>query len=572
MSKQPHFENPYMGGEVEQFKMSNGAYLNKRIADFYSKRVERNINQLCEGITVLEGYSLENTVIINGNNSVLVWDTGQNSGIGKEKYQALRQLTKKPISAIIYSHHHYVRGAKAFLQDQEEKNVLVIGHPDLHENLMTSSLYMGPILRRNLAQHFGMYLPNEGKDAPPVSFEGNEDSDKSSGYIKPTLTVKDGEEIEIDGVSMQFFYSPSDTNDSLSLWLPEYETVITNSILGSFPNIYTLRGQPYRDPVKWIEGIDKIRRKKTKYVIPSHGKPTTNYKDSDHLLTDYRDAIAFTYYQTVRGINKGLRPEEIAESIQLPNHLAKNHRLAEVYGEYKHHIKGIYNGLIGWFSMDASDMNPVTNEYRAKQLIAGFGGEEKIIQSAIDAIDHKKYAWAAELINHILTLDFTHVQARKIKAEALRKMGQVSPALSSRNFYLTQALQLENKIDLYQIPEGFPKSFNESEIEIMDFSYFVKVLESKIKGELAEHINLMLAIKIQGDDEAYGIHIRQGVAEFIGGIPEQYDLSIKTSKLTWIQILSGKLTVESALLQNKIITNGKKEKVIETFQLFDLNL
>lgn len=561
--------SPYMGGHVEIVEMSNGAVLNKKLSEFYSGSIEPKIKKIQEGIVVLQDFALENTVIIEGDTGVIVWDTGLNMGTARSKYQALRKLTSKSVSAIIYSHNHYTKGAKAFVENEKNpEKVQIFAHPDVHRNMLATTIELGETSAKATAQHFGMYLPRTGPDAPPIAFEGKQNEDKSSGYLKPTYEVSDEEELVIDGVKMQFFYTPSDTYDSLTVWLPDYDTVITNSLWNLLPNIYTLRGQPFRNPKDWLEGIDKIRKINPQYVIPEHGNPTTDRKLSYEYATVYRDVLAFIYSQTVRGINRGLKPDEIAENVRLPKHLQNHPQLAEVYGEFKHHIKGVYNGLIGWFSLDAADISPVTNDFRSKKIIEGFGGREFVIEAVEQALTKSEYAWAAELVTHILNIEQDDQEARKLKAEALRKMGYRTPALSSRGFYLSQALALEGKIDLNQIPNGMPKTF-EQVVDKLPIESTLKLLEFKISPEKSKNINALLSITFSDLKQTYGLYVRRGIAEYVKQVLEDPDLSISLSRQVWVDFLLAKANIHELIERGEIEVTGNKDQLIEFMQVFE---
>ncbi|MFF5814692.1 alkyl sulfatase dimerization domain-containing protein [Peribacillus butanolivorans] len=557
-------KSPYLGGKVETATLPNGAIANKNLVSSGAK--EPQILRITDRILVLIGFSVENTVIIEGDEGLIIWDTGSYISIGKRKYDALRQITDKPIKAIIYSHNHYAMGTTAFVGEGEK--VEIISHPDVHKNVTNGMMELGPALLRNGAQHFGFYLPRTGPDAMLVAVENVSDTDKSSGYIKPTYGVKDGEEMLIDGVRIQFFYTPSDTNDSLTIWLPDHDLVITNSIWYLYPNLYTLRGQPYRNPVDWINGIDIIRSKNPQYLIPSHGAPTITREKSFELATNYRDGIAFVYSQTIRGINKGLKPDDIAESIELPDHLANFPQLREAYGELKHHIKGIYSGLIGWFSLDATDINPVPISFRSKRIIEGFGGEDLLIDAANKAYENKEYAWAAELITHLLNVDPTNSKAKQIKANALRQMGYVTPALSSRSFYLTQALVLEGKVNLENIPPGFPGTLDENEMK-KHVDKSIKLLEYKINPIKSKHIDQILSISLNDLNQEFGLHIRKGVAEFINYRPLNADLRIELTSESLSNIIFGKITINSALESGRVKTNEEAKEITTFFSVFE---
>ncbi|MCM3767728.1 alkyl sulfatase dimerization domain-containing protein [Neobacillus niacini] len=564
-----HLKSPYLGAPVDQMTMPHGAFVNQLMGEVYGKRRESKIRKIGKRITVLERFFLENSVIIEGENSVIFWDTGSNMGIGKKKYQLLRQITDKPVRAIIYSHSHYTNGARAFVPEGEEgKSIEIIGHPDIHKNCMNSGIELGPAFSRNIAQHFGMMLPRTGPDAAPINYEGGDGEDKSSGYIRPTYEIKHEEELTIDGVRMQFFYSPSDANDSITLWLPDDDTVITNSILSSLPNMYTLRGQPYRDPVMWMNGIDNIRRINPTYLVPEHGEVMITKEDSYELATAYRDSIAFIYSQTIRGINKGLKPDEIAESVKLPEHLAKHPRLTETYLELKHHVKGVYSGLIGWFSIDAADINPVPRKIRAQKLIQGFGGMDRVVNSAEESLVNKEYAWAAELINYVLAVAPNHEQAKQIKADALRQMAYVTPASSSRNFYLTQAYALEGKIDFNQIPAGF-SPVDEKRIGALPIEEAVRVLQYRIDPIKSGGTDAQIELHFIDKNETLGLCIRKGVAECVHHALQNptYSLSIQSSD--WYGLIFKRNDLSALLSSGRVKLTGDPQALIEILDMFE---
>jgi alkyl sulfatase BDS1-like metallo-beta-lactamase superfamily hydrolase len=556
--------SPYMGEEVETATMPNGAIVNKKLFDLMGKgkKFQPKIKKLENGIYVLLGFSVENTVIIEGETGVIVWDTGAHMDVGKRKNQALREITQKPITAIIYSHNHYAMGTRAFVPEGDE--VQIIAHPELHKNITDTAIELGPTITRNGAQHFGFYLPQTGPDATLAAAD-----EGASGYIPPTYGVKDGEELIVDGVRMQFFYTPSDTYDSLTLWLPDHDTVITNSIWSALPNLYTLRGQPYRNPVDWIGGIDKIRQLNPQYLVPEHGFPMATKEKSYQLATAYRDSIAFIYSQAVRGINKGMKPDEIADSVTLPEHLANLPFLQESYGEFKHHLKGIYSGLIGWFSLDAADMNPVSIPFRSERLIDGFGGKETVIAASKKAFIDKEYAWAAELITHVLNIEPENQEARQIKADALRQMGYATTATSSRAFYLTQALALEGKVDFNHIPPGFPGTLDEEAAKKLPIENLIKLAEYKVCPVKSQQYDNVLAMIFTDVNQEFGLHLRKGVAEFINHKPAKADMSIELSCETWAGIVFGKMKIEDVLADGKASCNGDEGEVVRYFNNFE---
>lgn len=65
----------------------------------------------------------------------------------------------------------------------------------------------------------------------------------------------------IAGVRMNLKYVPSETDDEIVAWFLDLELLNSAEVMQgeNFPNLYTIRGTKYRDPVKWFKGIDVLR-------------------------------------------------------------------------------------------------------------------------------------------------------------------------------------------------------------------------------------------------------------------------------------------------------------------------
>lgn len=569
-SQKPKITSPGVEDSENTVTLPNGAIFNKTLAEYLINTfTQPKTEKINDNVTVMSGYSIENTVVIEGKEGIIVWDTGHDMATGEKKYNDIvKKITDKPIKAVIYSHNHYAEGTRAFVpQGKEGTEIEIIAHPSLDKNIKTTNLNLMESYTRNAGYHFGLLLPQSGPD----SSVGNVLSgDSYSGYIPPTKTVEHGEILEIDGIKMQFFHTPSDTEDSITLWLPDNDTVITNSIWSSFPNMYTLRGEAYRNPIPWVEGIDIIRELNPTYLVLEHGNPITTRERSYELATNYRDAIDFIYNQAVRGINKGLRPDEIAESIELPKHLANEPYLVQTYGNIEHHIKGIYRGIIGWFDQDTATMNPVPIEFRSERIIEGFGGKSKLINVANSALENKEYAWAAELVTHILNIEPENKSAREIKAEALRQMAYKTSAYSERNYYLTQALELEGEVDINELFKQNEGIYSKEKIQQIPAGSFINLLESKINYKKSANIDKVLSIKFTDLNEEFGLAVRKGVAEYISSKPLQEDMSIELTRETWIGIAIGKVSIKDAIDNGAIKVNGDANEVINFMAAFDI--
>lgn len=76
-------------------------------------------------------------------------------------------------------------------------------------------------------------------------------------------------------------------------------------------------------------------------------------------LKDYSEAIRSVYDQTVRGINAGKGPDQLAHKVKLRKHLKDKPYLIEFYGTVPHAMRAVYAGLLGWYDGNLTTLNPL---------------------------------------------------------------------------------------------------------------------------------------------------------------------------------------------------------------------
>ena len=108
--------NPYMGGPVTLVKAPNGAIANKKLLDGIEKvaYLKPTIEQPAEGIWVFGGYAVAPIAVIDTDEGLIAFDTGDAEHDGEILLEAIRTVSDKPIKAIIYGHSHTVHGAGVF--------------------------------------------------------------------------------------------------------------------------------------------------------------------------------------------------------------------------------------------------------------------------------------------------------------------------------------------------------------------------------------------------------------------------------------------------------------------------
>jgi alkyl sulfatase BDS1-like metallo-beta-lactamase superfamily hydrolase len=212
---------------------------------------------------------------------------------------------------------------------------MVIGHPNVNVNrqLGGAGSYYGELAPLQVARALGQFhtfLPKEGPDAPVVAAL----YPAAAPFVPVNRPVQDGEILTVAEVRMQFFTRyGSDTDDCVTVWLPDRKIVLSNLFWPMMPNIYTPRGAKYRDPREWADGLKATRVLRPEVLLSTHAKPVQGAGRIQEALTLYLDGLQYIFDQTLRGALKGLGPDELREFVRLPAHLAAFPNLSESYGE-----------------------------------------------------------------------------------------------------------------------------------------------------------------------------------------------------------------------------------------------
>lgn len=273
---------------------------------------------------------------------------------------------------------------------------------------------INPIVSVRSARMFGTQLPEE--DLINVGIGKSLNVSKSPpGYVKPDITFKDELVLDIADIDIRLFHAPGETNDQLFVWLPEFNSLMPgDNIYKTFPNLYTIRGTTHRDVMGWIGSLDHMRSLNPQFLFPSHTRPIVG-KDISIALTIYRDAIQFVHDQTVRLMNEGYYPDQIVEMIDLPKELKESPFLYEFYGTVRWSIKSIFNGYLGWFNGNPSDLDPLSRIEEAKRFSKIAGGNNVLLKALKEAIADGDMQWALELSDRLIALEFSLDETKALR-------------------------------------------------------------------------------------------------------------------------------------------------------------
>ena len=472
----------------------------------HSKTFQQRIYSCCDRFYLCVGYSLANVCYVDCNDSFLVIDTTECVETAQQTYNDMKKVLgenifeRKPVKNIIYTHNHldHTAGVRCFTSSEDVKNgkVQIIAHEKLMDEIRNNASVVSNIINKRGIYTFGLLL-DSGPDGQVNQGLGPKFVTGTTTFIQPSLTFDKELKLIIGDMEVELYHIPSETNDQIFVYFPQYEVMQTADIvIESFPNLHTIRGCSFRSPVKWYESIDYLRKFKARFMLPSHNRPLEGISNIEDTLTAYRDAIQFIHDQTIKNINKGMSPDELVQVVnKLPKHLRSHPYLQEYYGKISHCVRQIYVGYLGFFESDPTFLNPLPPLERSKKYIKLMGGFERVFSRCEEYYKNSEYQWCAELCTHLIQVHPDSIRAKNLKANCLQKLAHKEYNTNWYNWYLTSALELRGCID----DEKINKMDGHDSIEIIKeipLDCFLKILCVKIDPIKSENIHLHFAFII----------------------------------------------------------------------------
>jgi uncharacterized sulfatase len=416
-----------------------------KLLEAQNRQFERKVVKVTENVYTAVGFHGANTSMIVGNDGLIIIDTLMGPTSAKKAHNAFRDISEKPVVAILYTHSHadHIGGASAFVGEEKPE----IYATESFGSAEGVNAVVNPIKRKRGIRQFGRNLPDEQKTNRGVAPANTYDKDRGEGYLAPTITVPaEGMKTTIAGVKLEFHPAPGETDDAMLIWLPEEHVLFAgDNFYHSFPNLYAIRGTAYRDVMKWSESVGTMATFQPEALVPGHTMPILGQEAATSALKNYSKAIRSVYDQTVRGINAGKSPEQIANEVELPEHLRGQPYLTEYYGSIHHAVRNIYVGLLGWYDGNPTTLNPLELKTKARKMADLAGGTAALTRKMNAALEAKDYQWALELSDYVKWLDDAdRDQARKVKISALRGLAAREYNAPNRNYYLSYANELES--------------------------------------------------------------------------------------------------------------------------------
>jgi alkyl sulfatase BDS1-like metallo-beta-lactamase superfamily hydrolase len=459
----------------------------------------------------VRGIDAANMLVIQGDTGWIIIDPLMTTETASAALNLVNTyLGKRPVKAVIYGHSHpdHFGGVKGVVDP--ENNPTVIAPAKFMESVVGEYAIAGHAMSRRVSYQFGMDLqPNpQGHVGGGIVIESADGGTVT--LIPPTDSIENtGDERIIDGVRFQFQMVPeTEAPSEMNFYLPELKTLYISEIVScTMHNIQTPRGALVRDALKWADFITEaidLYGDQAENLVTGHCWPRFGNDTIKHYLALQRDNYKFIHDQTMRLINQGGTPTEVARDLVIPDAISDSWANHGYYGTKGHNAKGVFQRYMGWWDGIPAHLNMHTAVEQGERYVAAMGAE-RIMEVAQKAMQDGDYRWAAEILNHLVFAEPENEAAQALLADTYEQMGYQAESAITRNIYLTGALELRGG------PKLKMELASRDLVNAMSTEQFLDMMATRLDPKKIGDRSMTVAINLVDRDEQALISVNNAV-------------------------------------------------------------
>jgi alkyl sulfatase BDS1-like metallo-beta-lactamase superfamily hydrolase len=249
----------------------------------------------------------------------------------------------------------------------------------------------------------------------------------------------------------------------------------------------------------------------------------------------------------------------------MPKHFSGHPWLNEFYGSYKHSVRNIYTGYVGWFQGDAAELDPHPWKERAERYVTAMGGRDAVLAQAQSAIDAEDYRWAMDIITWAVRADTNDMESREIKAQSMRAWAYQQKNSTWRNWGLCQALELEDKLG----EQLGASKMMPGQLVNYPVSGILNLLGVRLIAEKASDTHLTIGFISTDTGDSHGIELRRCVCQFHKKLPKSCDATLSFPRKFLIEWASGGVSFDEGIENGTVTYEGDRDAVNSFFEKFE---
>src|SRR6267154_927231 len=534
--------------------------------------------KVADGVYQVRGFSQANMTIVEGTTGLIVIDTLTTPGAAREALNLYYvHCPRKPVLAVIYSHSHgdHYGGASGVVSqaDVAAGKTKIIAPAGFMQAVIGEAVIGGNAKARRAQYQFGMPLP-VGERGNVDEGLGKNDSRGASGFgpiIAPNDTIQQPMETRtIDGVALIFQLAlDSEAPSEMLIYLPQSHVLdVAEDATHTLHNLLPFRGTVVRDANRWSQYLNAALDQfgaDAQVLIAQHEWPVWGNERVQARLASQRDLYKYVHDQTIRMMNQGLGPTEIAETLTMPPGLENDWSARGYYGTLSHNSKSVYQRYVGWYDGNPATLNRLPRVEEAKKYLEYMGGSAAVIARARNDFKAGRYRWVAEVMDQVVFADPSNKEARSLAADAFEQLGYLAESATWRNAYLLGAQELRSGVGrgARSVPGISPETLHAMPISLV-FDY----LGTRIDGPRTGTANIVINWQFTDTHESLASTLEHGALTSITdkNAPNAVT-TVKTTRTVFESVILGRRTLADAMEQREITTVGDAKAVSDLLAL-----
>jgi len=536
--------------------------------------------EVIPGIYQVRGFDLSDISFVRGRTGWIVFDPLLSEEVARAAVELFQKHVGQglPISAVIYSHSHadHWGGVRGVVDEADVRSgkVQIIAPRDFMEHTISENVYAGNAMNRRLFYQYGILLP-----ASPFGHAGQglgqNASNGTIGLIPPTHVIEeDIEYLTVDGVPMVFQNTPNtEAPSEMNTYFPEMNALwVAENVTSTLHNIYTLRGAPVRDALRWSKYINEalyLFGLEAEVLFASHHWPRWGNARVQEILRGQRDLYANMNNQSLHYANQGVTINQIHNVFELPRSLQQQWHTRGYHGSPEHNSRGVVNRFLGFWDCNPATLIPLSPGDSAPLYVEMMGGAGRIMSRGRELHDRGEYLLAQEILNKLVQAEPQNQAAKDLLADVFEQIGyqQENPGL--RNSYLAGAYELRSGI-----PTGAAQdSAGPDVIRAMSTELFLNFLGIRMDSRKAEGMRFTINLITPDNGEKFVVELENATLTNIEGyLADDPDLTLTINRTDLEQTMMGAKTLEQQIADGTARIKGDAsilKKLASTMVDFD---
>jgi len=531
------------------------------------------------GVYQVRGFDLANISFVKGKTGWIVFDPLTSEETARAALELVnKHLGKLPIKAVVYSHSHgdHWGGVRGVVDEADVRagKVQIIAPRNFMARAISENVYAGNAMNRRLFYQYGILLP-----ASPYGHAGQGLAQNVSigniTLIAPTRVIDDDiEKLTVDGVRMIFQNTPNtEAPSNMNTYFPDMKLLwMAENVTGVFHNIYTLRGAPVRDALRWSKYINQALQlfgKEAEVMFASHHWPRWGNERIQEVLRGQRDLYANINNQVLHVANQGVTINQVHNVYETPKGIARNWFNRGYHGSPEHNSRGVINRFLGYWDANPATLIPLSPADSAPLYVEMMGGAKKIMAKSQALYDAGEYFLAQEIMNKLVQAEPQNQAAKDLLADVFEQIGyqQENPGL--RNSYLSGAFELRSGI-----PQGAQiDSAGPDVIRAMSTELFLDFVGIRMDSRKAEGMEFTINLITPDNGEKFLIELSNATLTNIEGfLADDPDLSITINRSDLEMVMTGAKPLSDQIADGTAKVKGNTEileQLASTMVVFD---